>query len=119
MDIKNLPRARTTIDIVWAYFWCDLARFSLEVVLRRGGGHNGSGEAEEKPFRSTHRDSHHMSCTCCVTTCWVNCIYSRPSSTDMAPSFQFPSPVLSVAADAVRDLQGSDALKSLWTRTYI
>jgi hypothetical protein len=36
----------------------------------------------------------------------------------MAPSFQFPSPVLTVTADAVRDLQGSGALSSLWTRTY-
>jgi hypothetical protein len=48
MDTKNLPRARTTIDIVWAHFWCDPARFSSVVVLRRGGGHGGSGEAEEK-----------------------------------------------------------------------
>jgi hypothetical protein len=32
MDIKNLPRARTTIDIVWAHFWCDPARFSSMVI---------------------------------------------------------------------------------------
>jgi hypothetical protein len=56
MDTKNLPRARTTIDIVWAHFWCDPARFSSVVVLRRGGGHDGSSEAEEKPFRSTNTE---------------------------------------------------------------
>lgn len=28
----------------------------------------------------------------------------------------FPAPVLSVTADAVRDLEGGEALSSLWTR---
>lgn len=28
----------------------------------------------------------------------------------------FPAPVLSIAADAVRDLEGRDALSGLWTR---
>lgn len=32
---------------------------------------------------------------------------------------QFPLPVLSVAADAVRDLEGRDALSGLWTRTSL
>ena len=60
MDIKNLPRARTTIDIVWAYFWCDPARFSLVVVLRQGG-HDGSGKAEEKLFdQQTQRFPSHV-----------------------------------------------------------
>jgi len=59
MGIKNLPRARTTIDIVWAHLWCDPARFSSVVVLRRGR-HDGSGEAEEKPFRSTNRFPSHV-----------------------------------------------------------
>jgi hypothetical protein len=63
MDTKNLPRARMTIDIVWAHFWCDPARFSSVVVLRRGGGHGGSGEAEEKPFRSTNTE---IPITCCA-----------------------------------------------------
>lgn len=30
----------------------------------------------------------------------------------------FPTPVLSIAADAVRDLEGRDALSGLWTRTF-
>jgi len=30
----------------------------------------------------------------------------------------FPAPVLSVAADAVRDLEGHDALSGLWTREW-
>ena len=42
------------IDIVWAHFGCDPARFFSVVVLQCGGGHDGSGEAEEKPFRSTN-----------------------------------------------------------------
>jgi hypothetical protein len=54
MDIKNLTRAQTTIDIIWAHFWCDPARFSSMVILRCGGRHGGSGEADEKPFRSTN-----------------------------------------------------------------
>jgi hypothetical protein len=52
MDIKNLPRARTTIDIVWAHFWCDPARFSSMVILRRVGGHGGSG----REVRSTNTE---------------------------------------------------------------
>ena len=30
----------------------------------------------------------------------------------------FPSPILSVAADAVKDLEGEDALFGLWARAY-
>ncbi|KAG6917731.1 hypothetical protein DXG01_001382 [Tephrocybe rancida] len=33
----------------------------------------------------------------------------------MAPTFAFPVPVLSVAADAVRELEGGEALSGLWT----
>ena len=50
MDIQNSSRARTMIDIIWAHFWCDPACFSSVVVLWHGGGHDGSGEVEEKPF---------------------------------------------------------------------
>ena len=31
----------------------------------------------------------------------------------------FPSPILSVAADVVRDLDGEDALFGLWARAYL
>jgi hypothetical protein len=75
MDIKNLPRARTTIDIVWAHFWCDPARFSSIDILRRGGGHGGSGEADEKPFRSTNTE---IPITCrarIASQLQLNCIY--------------------------------------------
>ncbi|KAG5645113.1 hypothetical protein DXG03_006927 [Asterophora parasitica] len=34
----------------------------------------------------------------------------------MSPTFEFPVPVLSVAADAVRELEGGEALSGLWTR---
>ncbi|KAF8072291.1 hypothetical protein FPV67DRAFT_931396 [Lyophyllum atratum] len=33
----------------------------------------------------------------------------------MAPTFEFPVPVLSVAAEAVRELEGGEALSGLWT----
>ncbi|KAG6845262.1 hypothetical protein H0H87_011997 [Tephrocybe sp. NHM501043] len=33
----------------------------------------------------------------------------------MAPTFAFPAPVLAVAADAVRELEGGEALTGLWT----
>ncbi|GLB45771.1 putative protein of unknown function (DUF3295) [Lyophyllum shimeji] len=33
----------------------------------------------------------------------------------MAPTFEFPVPVLSVAAEAVRELEGGEALCGLWT----
>jgi hypothetical protein len=62
MDLKNLARAQTTIDIVWAHFWCDPARFSSVVILWHGGRHSGSGKAEEKPFQSTNRFSSHVWC---------------------------------------------------------
>ena len=58
MDIKNLHRARTIIEIVWANFGCDPARFSSVVVLQGAGRHDGSGEvdSEGKPFRSTNTE---------------------------------------------------------------
>ena len=75
MDIQNSSRAWMMIDIIWAHFWCDPAHFSSVVVLWCGGGHDGSGEVEEKPLPKfsidKHWDSHHMSCMCCITTCWV------------------------------------------------
>ncbi|KAG6901651.1 hypothetical protein C0995_009542 [Termitomyces sp. Mi166 len=33
----------------------------------------------------------------------------------MAPTFEFPAPVLSVAADVIRELEGGEALTGLWT----
>ncbi|KAG5652193.1 hypothetical protein H0H81_005957 [Sphagnurus paluster] len=33
----------------------------------------------------------------------------------MSPAFEFPVPILSVAADAVRELEGGEALSGLWT----
>lgn len=48
----------------------------------------------------------------------VLCFFSNDDNHGhtMSPSFEFPAPVLAVAADAVRELQGREALSSLWTR---